>query len=344
VPELREEAAPAHRARRDRLQGIGVVQDRQPSGGKERNEVRQRNEVREQDGIEDGEKDHIENIGGRGAAPPEERGLILGRAFARVRAIVQSFADDECTFLAGAVAYQIFFALIPLLALLVGVLAFAYGADQAERELVQILRQIYPSATAQETRIAHELVQGRALSLSLGVIGTLFSTMAIHGSLESALAAVLGREGRRAFLRGRLEAAGFVGALAVLALVSFGLSFGVAAVSDLLGQVGLGAVLSVAIAVVSPLVGLAIGFLFFYLVYLVLPRRRVGRGTAASAAVISAVLWEVAKLGFGFFTRALGLFAAYGPLAFAAGLLTSIYVTAVIILIGAEVIKTRGTA
>jgi len=33
-----------------------------------------------------------------------------------------------------------------------------------------------------------------------------------------------------------------------------------------------------------------------------------------------------------------------GPLAFAAGLLTWIYVTAVIILFGAEVIKTRGTA
>ena len=40
--------------------------------------------------------------------------------------------------------------------------------------------------------------------------------------------------------------------------------------------------------------------------------------------------------------RALGTFAAYGPLAFAAGLLTWIYLTAVIILMGAEVMKTRG--
>jgi uncharacterized BrkB/YihY/UPF0761 family membrane protein len=56
------------------------------------------------------------------------------------------------------------------------------------------------------------------------------------------------------------------------------------------------------------------------------------------------VLWEVAKLAFGYFTRALGIFAAYGPLAFAAGLLTWIYLTAAIILIGAEVMKTRGAA
>ncbi len=255
-----------------------------------------------------------------------------------------SFAGDDCPFLAGAVAYQIFFALIPLLALLVGILAFVYGPDRAERDLIEILRDVYPSATSQETRIAHELVQGRALSLSIGVIGTLFSTMAIHGSLDRAFALVLGRAGRRSFIRGHLEAAGFVAALAVLALVSFGLSFGTAAASDALVSAGFGGVVSIALQVLSPLVGLAIGFVFFFVVYRAVPRHRPSRRAAAEGALVSALLWEVAKLAFGYFTRALALFAAYGPLAFAAGLLTWIYVTALIILFGAEVIKTRGAA
>jgi len=254
------------------------------------------------------------------------------------------FADDDCPFLAGAVAYQIFFALIPLLALLVGVLAFVYGPDRAERDLIDILRDIYPSATSQETRIAHELVQGRALSLSIGVIGTLFSTMAIHSALDRAFALVFGREGRRSFIRGHLEAAGFVAVLAVLALVSFGLSFGTAAASDALVSAGFGAVVSLALQILSPLVGLAIGFVFFFVVYRAVPRHRPSRRAAAGGALVSAVLWEIAKLAFGYFTRALALFAAYGPLAFAAGLLTWIYVTALIILFGAEVIKTRGAA
>jgi len=255
-----------------------------------------------------------------------------------------SFAGDDCPFLAGAVAYQIFFALIPLLALLVGVLAFAYGPDRAERDLGDILRDVYPSATSQETRIAHQLVQGRALSLSIGVIGTLFSTMAVHGALDRALAAVLGREGRRSFVRGNLEAAAFVAALAILALLSFGLSFGTAAVSEVLVGAGFGGVVWVAVRLLSPLAGLAIGFVFFFVVYRSVPRHRPSRPAAAEGALVSAVLWEIAKLAFGYFTRALALFAAYGPLAFAAGLLTWIYLTAVIILFGAEVIKTRGTA
>jgi YihY family inner membrane protein len=255
-----------------------------------------------------------------------------------------SFADDDCPFYAGAVAYQIFFALIPLLALLVGLLAFAYGPDRAEQNLIELLRDVYPSATSQETRIAHELVQGRALSLSIGVVGTIFSTMAIHGALDRALAIVLGREGRRSFVRGHLEAAGFIAVLAILALVSFGLSFGTAAVSDILTGAGFGGAVSVALRVLSPLAGLAIGFVFFFIVYRAVPRQRHSRRAAAEGALVSAVLWEVAKLAFGYFTRALALFAAYGTLAFAAGLLTWIYVTAVIILFGAEVMKTRGAA
>ncbi|HKC89800.1 MAG TPA: YhjD/YihY/BrkB family envelope integrity protein, partial [Candidatus Limnocylindria bacterium] len=94
----------------------------------------------------------------------------------------------------------------------------------------------------------------------------------------------------------------------------------------------------------SPLAGLAVGFVFFFVVYRSVPRHRPSRRVATEAALVSAVLWEVAKLAFGYFTRALALFAAYGPLAFAAGLLTWIYVTALIILFGAEVMKTRGAA
>jgi len=228
--------------------------------------------------------------------------------------------------------------------LLVGILAFVYGPGEAERNLIQILREVYPSATAQETRIAHDLVEGRGLSLSIGVIGTLFSTMAIHGSLDRALALILGRDGRRTFIRGHLEAAAFVGGLVSLAIASFAVSFGTAAASDALVTAGFGGVVAVVLHIFSPFLGLVVGFVFFFAVYRVIPRRPPPARAAAEAALVSAVLWEVAKLAFGYFTRALAIFTAYGPLAFAAGLLTWIYVTAVIILFGAEVMKTRGTA
>jgi membrane protein len=222
---------------------------------------------------------------------------------------------------------------------LVGVLAFLFGPDRAQRELVQLISDVYPSATAQETRIARELVEGRALSLTLGVIGTVLATRAIHGSLDSAFELVFGRKGRRSFVRGQVEAFGFVAGLALLAVVSFVVSYGAVAAQDALGAVGFEGPVRVLFGLVSPLLGLAAGYVLFYAIYRVIPRSPMPPGSARIAALVSSVLWELAKIAFGFFTRALGIFSAYGPIAFAAGLLTWIYLTAVIILIGAEVIK-----
>lgn len=218
-------------------------------------------------------------------------------------------------------AFQIFFALIPLVALIVGVIGFAYGSERAQAELAQFLRDVYPSATAQETRIVHELVEGRGLSLGIGLVGTIFATGAIHGSIDTALAAILGTGGKRGFVRGQAEAFLFTGGLVVLALASVAVSLSASPL--------------------APLLGLGAGFVMFFGVYRFIPRSHVRSRTSRLAALVSAVLWEVAKLAFGFVTRGIGIFSPYGPIAFVAAILTWIYVTAVIILVGAEVIKLK---
>ena len=197
-----------------------------------------------------------------------------------------------------------------------------------------------PAATGQETRIVGQLVQGRAISLGFGLVGTLFSVTAILGSIDTALSHVLGREGKRPFIRDRLNGLAFVLLVILLAVGSFAVSFGVQAAAGALGGSGLRPVRGL-LELLSPLVGVLVGYWFFYLVFRLAPRRPVPRRSARRAALVSAVLWEIAKVAFGFLTRTLEIFQAYGALAFAAGLLTWIYVTAAIILIGAEVVKTR---
>lgn len=223
---------------------------------------------------------------------------------------------------------------------MIGIFGFVYGQQRAERELGEIVRTALPAATGQETRLIRQLVAGRAISFGFGLLGTLFSVTAILGSIDTAMSHVLGREGKRPFIRDRLNGLAFVGLVIVLAVGSFAVSFGAQAAANALADSGLPG-LQVVFEIVSPLIGLAAGYWFFYLVFRFAPRRPVTRPAARRAALVSAVLWEVAKVGFGFLTRTLGVFQAYGALAFAAGLLTWIYVTAAIILIGAEVTKTR---
>jgi len=257
----------------------------------------------------------------------------------RARAMLDPFVADQCAFLAGAVAFQLFFAIVPLLALAIGVLGFIYGPDRADRELSGVLGQIYPVLSSEELAIVRQLGEGRAVALGLGFLGTLVMVTAVHGSLDAALASVLGRKGERDFVRGKLEALAFAGGLLVLAIASFTVSFGVQALQGPLAAIGVDDQLRIALQVLSPLVGAVPAFAFFYLTYRVVPRVPVGGRAARVGALVATVLWEGAKLLFGFFTRVLGVFAAYGTLAFVAGLLTWIYLTAVIILIGAEAVK-----
>lgn len=220
---------------------------------------------------------------------------------------------------------------------MIGAVGFVYGPARAERELAGLMREVYPAVSGQEVKLVRGLVDGRAISLGIGLIGTLLSATAILGSLDTAISHVLGREGKRQFVRDRLNGLGFISLLLGLAIVSFALSYGVQAVAGaLVGERALRLLLEIS----GPVVGLGVGYAFFYLVFRLAPRRAIRRRGARQAALVSAVLWEVAKVAFAFLTRALGVFEAYGTLAFAFGLLTWIYLTAVIILIGAEVIKT----
>lgn len=268
------------------------------------------------------------------------------RALRRARAALDGFAADDCAFLAGAVAYQFFFAIVPLLALAIGVLGFVYGTDRASRELAGLLRQVYPIVGGEEMTIVRQLAEGRTVSLGLGLLGTLFSVTAIHGSLDAALASVLGRKGERSLVRGKLEALAFASGLLLLAILSFTISYGVQALQEPLAALGMDERPRLALELVSPLVGALPAFAFFYGIYRFVPRVAVGERAARVGALVATVLWEAAKVGFGFYTRALSAFTAYGTLAFVAGLLTWIYLTAVVILVGAEVVKSarRGSS
>ena len=258
-----------------------------------------------------------------------------------MRSVSASCVADGILFLAGGIAYQMFFSLIPIVALMVGVLGFVYGSAQAQRELAQIIRDIYPSATLQEVRIARELVDARGVTLSLGLVGTLLAAGAVFSSIDSAIRFVLGSGRTRSFMRGHLEGIALVAAVLVVALLSVALSVGAQTAQAALTAAGYGQGTRLLIAVGSPLVGLAAGWAFFYFIYRYVPRVRVSAPTARMAALVSAVLWEIAKVAFGYFARTVGAFSAFGPIAFAAGLLTWVYVTAVIILIGTEILKLK---
>ena len=190
-----------------------------------------------------------------------------------------------------------------------------------------------------ERRVIDELAAGSTLSLGVGLAGTVWSVTAIHDALGRALGVVFGRGQARPFVRDKLAAVGFAALLLLLGLLSFAFSFVVQILSDLLVTAGLGEAQRIALGIASPTFGLLAGVALFALIYRAVPRRRLDRSSILLGAAVAAVLWEAAKSAFALYSRNLGAFRAYGALALAAGLLTWIYLSATILLIGAEVIK-----
>lgn len=238
--------------------------------------------------------------------------------------------------MASALAFQIFFSLLPFFLLLVGVLGMFLSSQQLRGELIVLLRDIYPGLS--DRRLVDELVASGGLTLGVGLVGTVWSVTTIHGSLDRALRAVLGGT-QRTFVRNRVQGLLFGVLLMLLALVSFASSFVVQALAGWMQQNGLAASQRLALELLSPVGGAAAGFVLFYVIFLTVPRRRMSLRARVAGALTAALAWEVAKVAFAVLAREAGLFHTYGGLAVAAGLLTWIYLTAIILLVGAEVMK-----
>ncbi len=255
---------------------------------------------------------------------------------ALARRVWTGFRADDCAFMASAVAYQIFFALFPFLLLVVGIFGFFLTSDELRREVFVLLRDVLPGGA--NRRLVDELVATGGLSFSIGLVGTLWGITAIFASLDRALQGVISGP-RRAFIRGRLQALAFAAILAVLALISFAMSFAVQAAAGWLRASGVAQTQRMAAEIISPATGLLAGFVLFYIIYRVVPRRRMPRRAVVAGAITAAALWEIAKIAFAVLAREIGVFRSFGVFALAAALLTWIYVTALILLLGAEVVK-----
>ena len=86
---------------------------------------------------------------------------------------------------------------------------------------------------------------------------------------------LIGNGGAEYGVRGYVSAFVFVGAVMLIAIVSFAVSYGAAAAQPLLRSLGLGTADRNVIGVLGPLVGIGVGYVFFLLIYRTVPRTRV---------------------------------------------------------------------
>ncbi|WP_071391202.1 YihY/virulence factor BrkB family protein [Haloprofundus marisrubri] len=250
--------------------------------------------------------------------------LPAGETTATVKATVQKVRDENLTFLAGSLAYNAFVSLIPLLLLLL--LAAGTIGDEALTRRITVLTNEYLTPNAQE--LVTEAVTNTSGQTGLSVLGVLvllWGALKLFRGLDVAFAEVYNTTDELSFL-GQLRH-GFVAFVTVaVSLFAVGLAGGVFAYLQL-----------PFLHVLNPLLllcGLSLAFLPMYYVF---PSVDVRLAEALPGAVVAAGGWALLEIGFQLYAANAGQYEAYGVIGGVLLLVTWLYFSGLVLLVGAAV-------
>jgi len=259
--------------------------------------------------------------------------------------VFKNFGNDECLSYAAAIAYWALFSVFPLLILLMGVMgAIVHSPEQREAAIRTLFNALGGSVGEDVLR-----TQVDALSRNAGKVGlialaiALWSASSVFSAVRAGIAAVWGTSSKQPLVQGKLLDLAMVLVVGVLVIASVGTTAALTSVSEFStsifgGEIG-GAAAAV-IRVCSILIPPAISFLAFGLIYRVVPGAKVRIGDVWEGALVGAVLFQVVQLGFGVYvTHFANYQRVYGSLGAVIALLTFMYFSAAILLIGAEITK-----
>ena len=249
------------------------------------------------------------------------------------RALKTESIRDNLTDWAGAVTYAGVMALFPLLLFLVALASLVITTEQAE----QIVQQLGAVAPGDVTRIVGERIKAVASEpkgglLTVGALVALWSASSGVSALQRALNIIYGVEEGRPFWKAR-------GVALVMTVVTGGLAVVaglVAVASPVLGN-AVGGPLGTAIVWLRlPVAGLIMMFVWA-LLYYALPDVEQSFKFITSGSVIGVVLWVIASWGFSLYVSNVGDYdATYGSLGGVIVMLLWMYLSSVVLLLGAE--------
>ena len=257
------------------------------------------------------------------------------------RRAIGGFLAHEALQYAGSMAYFGVLSIFQLLVLAIVVGSFVVGEGEA-REFV--LEQVSAGSPLDRETIAGVIEaviesRGGITIISFGFL--LWSGLGVFSALSTGIGRAFEATEPRPFLADKLLGLllmAITGVLAVASLV-IGLVTGILqqAATEIVGESPGTDAAVWAIGLVVPIVLI---FLAFWVIYRVVPNRRVTWGEVWPGALLAAALWTVLRFGFTWYATSIANYeSAFGPISTGVTLLVFLYFASVIVLLGAEVAR-----
>ncbi|MGY4526238.1 YihY/virulence factor BrkB family protein [Pseudomonas sp. UBA4617] len=266
---------------------------------------------------------------------PDLRGLPLHRVLVRT---VKEFLDDEMSTYASALAYQALFSLFPFLLFLIALIGFLHLPDFFSWLRLQSELVLPPQALEQVNPVIDQLQQSKGGLLSVGIVIALWTASAGVRLMMSAMNAAYDvPEGRPAWKRIPLSVFYTVGLAGMLLVAAALMVLGPQVMEWIAAQVGmqefivtLWTVLRWPVIVILLMVAVAV-------IYYVMPDVKQEFRFITPGSVLAVVVWIVASLGFAYYVKTFADYnAMYGSIGAIIVLLLYFYISAAVLLLGAE--------
>jgi membrane protein len=251
---------------------------------------------------------------------------------------LKKFDDDHGFFLSSGITFNLLICLIPLMLLLLALLGTYLFSD---REVLNHLRQYFESAVPSlDPKIMKNIlriIRDRKIVGILGIGGLVWASTWVFSSLRTAFNIIFQVEKGRSVLRGK--------AIDLLMILLAGTFLIISMVFTSVVTVVQGYRFSPFLNM-APILRFIIKYFipFFFtfwmcfLIYKIVPNKKIHFKNAFQAALFTSVFWEVAKQLFGWYILHLGKFSmVYGSLSTMAIFFLWIYYSSVILILGGEV-------
>ncbi len=251
---------------------------------------------------------------------------------------LKKFDGDHGLFLSSGITFNLLICLVPLILLLLALVGIYLYSD---REVLNHIRRYFenaiPSLDPRIMRNILRIIRDRKIVGILGIGGLIWTSTWVFSSLRTALNMIFQVERDRGILRGKAIDLLMILLAGIFLLMSMILTSGITFIQSYrFGPfLSLGPSLRFILKYIIPFF---FTFWMCFLIYKIIPNRKIHFKAALQAALFTSLLWEVSKQLFGWYVQHLGRFSmVYGSLSTLAIFFLWIYYSSAILLLGGEV-------
>lgn len=269
---------------------------------------------------------------------------MLSKIWQMMKDTVSAFIEDDALSRGASIAFYTVTSIAPVLVIVVAIAGLAFGEDAAR---LAISGQISGLMGKQSADVLQTAIAGAAdkkagiLASVIGVVTLLITASGVFGEMQATLNIIWKVKPKGTtvsqLIRARTASLGLVSVLGFLLMVSLVVSAGLTAMADVIKvYLPFG-------SIVLTLINLAISFLLIALlfgaIYKILPDRKLQWRDVTVGALVTSALFTLGKSLIGLYIGRTALGSSYGAAGALLIVLTWIYYSAQIFLLGAEFTK-----